>query len=206
VMRCVERLRYFPKETMENASKQRLAEALQRLVGARDDEGAWKIVYELAWGTGLAVANQVLRGQLELAKDVTQEAFQRIICYGRFEHLQDPEKFLAYFRTVCRNVARDALKRLAPELASGLSLEEFENLRPRGNETATPEQILRAQQLKDQLLNDLNPVDRDLFTMLINGRSLDEIALALDLSYQNAGVRVHRLREALRNKMIQRGL
>ena len=147
-----------------------------------------------------------LRGQLQLAKDVTQDAFQRVMSYGRFEDLQDPEKFLAYFRAVCRNVARDALKRLAPELASGLSLEDFENLRPRDNVTATPEQILQAQQLREQLLNDLGPGDRNLLTMLMNGRSLDEIALGLGLSYQNAGVRVHRLRQIIRKVMIQKGL
>jgi RNA polymerase sigma factor (sigma-70 family) len=141
-----------------------------------------------------------------VAKDVTQEAFQRLIKYCDFQKLQDPEAFLSYFRAVCRNVARDALTRLAPELAVQVPLEEFELPSPRVEKPATPEELARAEQLKNELLAALEPADQQLFKLLIEGYTLPEISSRLDLSYSNAAVRLHRLRSLLRKHMQDKGL
>lgn len=191
---------------MEPVTKTQLAGALRRLAADRGDQDAWHILFLGAWGTGLSAANRTLRGQVDLAKDVTQEAFQRLIKYGDFEELQDPEAFLSYFRAVCRNVARDALTHLAPELATQVPLEEFETPSPRIEQPATPEELARAQQLREELMEALDAVDQQLFRFLIEGYTLTEISTRLSLSYGTAAVRLHRLRIMLRKYMTDKGL
>ena len=66
---------------METVTKSQLTQALRRLAAERSDQEAWRVLFLGAWGTGLSAANRTLRGQVELAKDVTQEAFQRLIKY-----------------------------------------------------------------------------------------------------------------------------
>ncbi len=191
---------------METVTKSRLAEALRRLATDRSDQEAWRILFLGAWGTGLSASNRTLRGQVELAKDVTQEAFQRLIKYCDFQELQDPDAFLPYFRAVCRNVARDALTRLAPELAAQVPLEELDTASPRVEQPATPEELARAEQLKRELLATLDSEDQQLFRLLIEGYSLPEVSGRLNLSYTNAAVRLHRLRVLLRNYMKDKNL
>jgi RNA polymerase sigma factor (sigma-70 family) len=191
---------------METVTKSRLTEALRRLAADTSDQEAWRILFMGAWGTGLSAANRTLRGQVELAKDVTQEAFQRLIKYCDFQELQNPDAFLPYFRAVCRNVARDALTRLAPELAAHVPLEELDTASPRLEKPATPEELARAEQLKHELLATLDPEEQQLFRLLIEGYTLPEVSDRLNLSYANAAVRLHRLRIRLRNYMKNKNL
>ncbi len=191
---------------MESISKSQLGQALRSLAGDRSDQDSWRILFLGAWASGLTAANRTLRGQTDLAKDSTQEAFQRIIKYCDFERLQDPDGFLSYFRAVCRNVARDALKRFAPELAAQVPLEELETSSPRSQKPETPEELAHAQQLKDELLGSLDAADQELFKLLIEGYTLTEISDRLQLSYANAAVRLHRLRLALRKYMQEKDL
>jgi len=121
-----------------------------------------------------------------------------MIKYGDFGQLQDPDAFLSYFRAVCRNVARDALTQLAPELAQQVPLEELETPSPRVEKPATPEQLTRTKQLRDELLAGLEPADQQLLKLLIECYTLPEISSRLGLSYGNAAVRLHRLRQTLR--------
>lgn len=191
---------------MESVTKEQLALALRHLAADPSNQEAWRILFLGAWGTGLSAANRTLRGQLDLAKDVTQEAFQRMIKYCDFQELQDPHAFLSYFRAVCRNVARDALARLAPELATQVPLEELETPSQRIEKPATPEQLTRAEQLRDELLAGLEPADQQLMKLLIEGYTLPEISSRLNLSYGNAAIRLYRLRQTLRKYMQEQGL
>jgi len=190
---------------MEPVTKEQLTEALQRLARARDDQQAWQILFAGSWATGLSASHRVLRGELDLAKDVTQEAFKRIVHYCNFGELDDADAFLAYLRAVCRNTARDALRQLVPD-ARALPLEELETTAPKRGLPDTPEQLLRAKQLQDQLLTKLDREDQQLLKLLVEGYSLSEIASRLGLSYPNAGVRLHRLRKTLRNYLKNKDL
>jgi len=71
---------------------------------------------------------------------------------------------------------------------------------------ATPEELARAKQLKNELLTALEPADQQLFKLLIEGYTLPEISSRLDLSYSNAAVRLHRLRSLLRKYMQDKDL
>ncbi|MGB7283339.1 MAG: sigma-70 family RNA polymerase sigma factor [Candidatus Acidiferrum sp.] len=191
---------------MEIVTKTQLADALRHLATDRNHQDSWRVLFLGAWGTGLSAANRTLRGQIDLAKDVTQEAFQRLIKYCNFQELQDPDAFLSYFRAVCRNVARDALTRFAPELAAQVPLEELETPSPRVEKPATPEELARAEQLKRELLAALDPADEQLFKLLIEGYTLPEVSSRLNLTYTNAAVRLHRLRLMLRKYMQDKDL
>lgn len=188
---------------MATVTKEQLSQALQDLAMRRDDTRAWEIVITGSWATAVAVAHRVLRGQLEPAQDVAQEVFRRIVQYCNFQELQDADEFLAYLRAVSLNASRDALRRLAPR-AADVPLEEIETGRESRSRPETPEEILLARQLREELLDQLNPIDQQLLQLLIEGYSLDEIAARLGLSYSNAGVRLHRLRQVLRNYIAEK--
>jgi RNA polymerase sigma factor (sigma-70 family) len=190
---------------MATVTKEQLSQALQDLAMRRDDPRAWEIVITGSWATALAVAHRVLRGQLEPAQDVAQEVFRRIVQYCNFQELQDGDAFLAYVRAVSLNAARDALRRLVPRAAE-VPLEELETGRTPRSGPETPDEILLAQQLREELLAQLDPTDQQLLQLLIEGYSLGEIATRLRLSYSNAGVRLYRLREFLRNYITEKGL
>jgi len=191
---------------MQTVSKNELGQALRNLAANRGDQEAWRILFFGAWAAGLSAANRTLRGQIDLAKDAVQEAFQRVIKYCDFERLQDPDAFLSYFRAISRNVARDTLTRLAPELAAQVPLEEFETPSPRIETPATPEELAMAEQLKQELLRSLDPGDQHLFRLLLEGYTLTEISSRLGLTYGNAAVRLHRLRKVLDKHMQDKDL
>jgi len=80
------------------------------------------------------------------------------------------DAFLPYFRAVCRNVARDALRRLRQNWHTG-SLENSTQLRLALSNRLRPEQLARAEQLKRELLATLDSEDQQLFRLLIEGYS-----------------------------------
>ena len=190
---------------MATVTKEQLSQALQDLAMRRDDPRAWDIVITGSWATALAVAHRVLRGQLEPAQDVAQEVFRRIVQYCNFVELQDGDAFLAYVRAVSLNAARDALRQLAPRAADA-PLEELATGGEIRGRPDTPEEILLAQQFREELLAQLDPTDQKLLQLLIAGYSLGEIAKRLGLTYSNAGVRLYRLRGLLRNYITEKGL
>jgi len=147
-------------------------------------------------------ANRILRGQLDIARDVAQEVFQRVVRYCDFSQLKDPDAFLLYLKAISRNAARDAATALgAAAVVESVEESVIENLRV---SPETPENLVRAQQLMSELLVQLDEESRDLLNLLIQGYTVAEIAARLNLSYSNAGVRLHRLRQLLRNYLKER--
>src|SRR5919197_84136 len=188
---------------MDNAGRVQLQNALKSLSGNRTDEDAWRILFEQTRAAGVDAAKRVLRGQAELADDVAQEAFLRIFRYCKFEDLPDIDAFLAYLRTVCRNAARDALKDLAAE--SVVESAEAGGLGGGQVSGGTPEDLVIVQETLNEFMNQLDESDREMLSLSMEGYDLAEIADRLALSYPNAGVRLHRARERLRNYLKTRG-
>jgi RNA polymerase sigma factor (sigma-70 family) len=180
---------------MDHASRVQLQNALKSLSVNRTDEDAWRILFEQTRATAVDAAKRVLRSQAELAHDVAQEAFLRIFRYSKFEDLPEVESFLRYLRAVCRNAARDALKDLA---AGSVAAEEVKLEEIRVSEE-TPEDLVLAQETLNEFMNQLDESDRQMLSLSMEGYDLGEIADRLALSYSNAGVRLHRSRERLRN-------
>jgi RNA polymerase sigma-70 factor (ECF subfamily) len=183
---------------MDDASRIQLQNALKTLSVNRTDEDAWRVLYKQTRSPAVDAAKRVLRDQDELADDVAQEAYLRIFRYCKFADLQEIDAFLRYLRTVCRNAALDMLKSL------GQSSEQGELADSRVSEE-TPEDVVIAQETLDEFMNQLDESDREMLRLSIEGYDLAEIADRLGLSYSNAGVRLHRSRERLRNYLKTRG-
>jgi RNA polymerase sigma factor (sigma-70 family) len=186
---------------MQPTSKKQIDEALQTLKVERSNESAWRALFVGTWATGIATAHRVLRGQLDLAKDVTQEAFHRVVRYCDFAKIADCDAFLAYLRTTCVNVSNDALRQLMSHSAE-MPL-EVESL---VETTNNPEALIATAELKRELLDQLNEQDRRLMELLVAGYPLQEIASQMNVSYSNAGVRLYRLRQFLAKYMERKGL
>jgi len=187
------------------ATREQLDGALQRLAANRDDPEAWEHLFAASWATALSAANRILRGQLDLARDAAQEAFRRIVRYCDFRDIRDANVFLAYLAAVSRNTAYNVLRQLAPQ-APETSVEEVNTFMRRQGQQPTPEQLISAEQLRQNLFAQLNPDEQALLELLLEGYSLEEMASKLGLSYGAAGVRLHRLRTLLRKHLIHKGL
>ena len=114
--------------------------------------------------------------------------------YCEFTEFSEPREFLGYVATVARHSALDLIKREG-KYVTGLDLTLCDFLPG----TPTPRQHERAKIQLHDLLEELDSEDKLLVNMLMEGSSLDEIAERLSISYANAAVRIHRLREKLLN-------
>ncbi|MGC2267155.1 MAG: sigma-70 family RNA polymerase sigma factor [Candidatus Acidiferrales bacterium] len=139
-----------------------------------------------------AVAYRVLNGKGDLAKDATQVVFLRLFQYCEFAEFAEPEEFLGYVATVTRHAALDLVK-TEGEYVTGLELALCDFI-PGG---PTPRQQERAQNQLHDVLEELDSEDRTLVDLLMDGFTLEEIAARLGVSYGNAAVRIHRLRQNL---------
>lgn len=180
----------------ENTNNDQLRDLLARLQPDPKNEQLWAELYYHVKRFVYAVAYRALHGNEALAKDATQNVFLRLFQYLEFTEFSDPEEFLAYIATVARNAALD-LRRVEGKYVSGLDLTLCDFIPG----TATPEQHERAKRRLHDLLEQLEPEEGRLVELLMQGFSLDEIAGQLGLSYANAAVRVHRLREKMLKRM-----
>jgi len=171
-------------------------EELHELLGLlrRDptNEDLWKALYDKIRRFVYVVAFRVLNGNEELAQDATQVVFLRLFEYCEFTEFSEPQEFLGYVATVARHVALDLIKREG-KYVTGLDVTLCDFLPG----TPTPRQHERAKNQLHDLLEQLDPDDKSLVNMLMEGRTLEEIAERIGISYANAAVRVHRLREKL---------
>lgn len=156
------------------------------------NEDLWKALYDKIRRFVYVVAFRVLNGNEELAQDATQVVFLRLFEYCEFTEFSEPQEFLGYVATVARHVALDLIKREG-KYVTGLDVTLCDFLPG----TPTPRQHERAKNQLHDLLEQLDPDDKSLVNMLMEGRTLDEIAERIGISYANAAVRVHRLREKL---------
>jgi RNA polymerase sigma factor (sigma-70 family) len=182
--------------TQNEISNEALREILAWLQEDPKDEDLWKALYHQIRRFVYAVAYRVLNGDEELAKDATQVVFLRLFEYCEFTEFSEPQEFLGYVATVARHAALDLIKREGRYI-TGLDLTLCDFLPG----TPTPRQHERSRNQLHDLLEQLDSAERSLVDLLMEGRTLDEIAGRLGISYANAAVRIHRLRERLLNHL-----
>jgi RNA polymerase sigma factor (sigma-70 family) len=183
----------------------KLAVVLGRLAHDRSDDDAWRALYLLMWPLVFATAYRTLRGDRDLSADAGQEVFLRLYRYAHFdEFIENPGAFPAYVSAMCKNVSRDYLSKILrePQLSEAEfqeSLVEFEQERSR--EAVSPElSAIRSGEVS-AFLSSLDPHDRELADLLLKGTSTSQVAERLGLTYANAAVRIHRLKQLARNAM-----
>jgi RNA polymerase sigma factor (sigma-70 family) len=185
---------------MNSTDQQDLLQALRDLAKARSDERAWTTVYRTMWPFVLGHTYRALRGQRDLAEDASQEVFYRLVRYCDFETMTTVDVFRAYVRSVCWNVSRDLLSQIIRRREELSSDEQSQMLSELVVTATTPQDIAETMEiLNEQVLAKLDKEDQTLVKLLLDGNTLGEIAQNLGIDYSNAGVRVHRLRERLRN-------
>jgi RNA polymerase sigma factor (sigma-70 family) len=180
--------------TENQISDAKLHELLGLLQEDPTNEDLWKALYDKIRRFVYVVAFRVLNGNEELAQDATQVVFLRLFEYCEFTEFSEPQEFLGYVATVARHVALDLIKREG-KYVTGLDVTLCDFLPG----TPTPRQHEQAKNQLHDLLEQLDSGDKSLVNMLMEGRTLDEIAERIGVSYANAAVRVHRLREKLLN-------
>ena len=180
--------------TENKISDEKLHELLGLLQEDPRNEDLWKALYDKIRRFVYVVAFRVLNGNEELAQDATQVVFLRLFEYCEFTEFSEPQEFLGYVATVARHVALDLIRREG-KYVTGLDVTLCDFLPG----TPTPKQHERAKNQLHDLLEQLDSDDKSLVNMLMEGWTLDEIAERVGVSYANAAVRVHRLREKLLN-------
>jgi RNA polymerase sigma factor (sigma-70 family) len=141
-----------------------------------------------------------VRKQEDLA-ELCQEVFYRFLRYSPWKEnwalLPDRSTIIAYLRTATRNaLSTYAGKRVR---ARELSLEEMGEEILKNRALWVTGESTDLQELLSRVTKHLSSDDQRLLALLVAGYSLSKIAEEYGISYTAAGVRVHRLKERLRN-------
>jgi RNA polymerase sigma factor (sigma-70 family) len=178
------------------SSNETLRALLAKLARDPRNEELWSELYHHVYRFVSSVAYRALHGNKESAKDATQIVFLRLFEYCEFTQFSEPEEFLGYIATIARHAALD-MNKAEGKYVTGLDLTLCDFI-PGG---PTPEQHESARKRLGDLLDQLGPEETRLVNLLMQGLSLDQIASELDISYANAAVRIHRLRERMLNRL-----
>jgi RNA polymerase sigma factor (sigma-70 family) len=170
-----------------------IGESLQVLALDRHDEDAWRVLFRHMWPFTVTVCGRLLGGDVDAAQEAAQESLARLARYAPFGDLQEPAAFRAYARTVCRRVVHARYRERGATLL--VSIESSEVL---ASDDLDPEQEAGVKTLFESILAELDRDGQRLLRMTVAGYSLSEIARELGITYQAAGVRVHRVRKRLR--------
>lgn len=130
------------------------------------------------------------------AEDIVQSACMR--CVEKLESIREDDSVVAWFYRVLRNAIIDYYRRRA---SYNRKAEAF--ARDFKDELAPPQEI-REQVCRCVIpvLGSLKPEYRDALTLVdIQDRSLKHLASTIQISGNNAAVRVHRARQALRKQV-----
>ena len=175
------------------ARDEALAVLLEHLAEDPHDERAWQLLFDRMWPYVLSITFRKLRGERRLAEDAAQEVFLRLLHYGDFTKLRQPDAFRSYLAVIATNVVVDARTKLTGETA--LDVETAARL----PETAagTIERRVEVADLLEQAFATLDDDERRLAHWVIQGYARREIAALMNISESNANVRVHRLRKRL---------
>lgn len=145
----------------------------------------------------MAVAYRRLGGRRDLAEDAAQEAFLRLLRAQPFARLADGHALRGFVWRIADNVARTCRRAIE---ASGHHESLDAVLEDAPGTDAAQDRILEAREKLGSTLAGLQPVDRQILVMTAVGNTIKEIAEATGLSYSNAAVRLHRLRNHLQHK------
>jgi DNA-directed RNA polymerase specialized sigma24 family protein len=159
-------------------------------------EAAWHQFYRCVRPTVAAV---LFRLGVRDPSDMTQEVFRHFLGQSPWHHdwstLPASKILIGYVSRIARNLVisswRAAAVRPREESVDNLDLVESSPLH------------LDSDDLLERLQRKLTQPERDLLNALVNGLSLGEIAAAHRISYDAAGVRVHRLKRRVERLLQQ---
>lgn len=138
---------------------------------------------------------QARTGSADLAEEVVQQALLRAL--EKLHSLRQPERLPAWFRRIVKHSLMDELARRQKQLP----LEDW-LARTEADEPPAAEAESAACLCSLELLKQLKPAYAELLDQVdLQDQPLQEAAAALGITPNNAGVRLHRARQALRRKL-----
>jgi RNA polymerase sigma factor (sigma-70 family) len=161
---------------------------LKRLKSDPSDADAWATLYKQHWAFVFAVAYRRCRGAREMAEDVAQEVFVRLLHARPFARLQDSSALRGYLFVTAQNTAAKRMSQFLSRNEAPLA-ETFDLPDSSSIEERTVIESARQR---------LSLVDQQILSLVVSGMGLREIAEKVGLSYANTAVRLHRLRKQLR--------
>ena len=177
-----------------------LAAALGRLRQSPSDDGAWRSIYRRLWPFVVAVAYRRVRDK-GIAEDIAQDVFVRIARLRPYDRIDAPDQFRAYVWRMAINVA-NTYARSVRRRERGLKALWDWGGRDHLVAPAASDDRLVFEELLSLVHDVVEPVDRTLLELLLEGRPLADVASELGLTYSAAGVRLHRLRQRLRKALV----
>jgi RNA polymerase sigma factor (sigma-70 family) len=171
-------------------------ELVRALAAAPNDQALWGRLYDKLRPGVYYAAYRACRGASELARDLVQGAFERLLRYGDLKSFETDAQLAAYLRAIVWRLALAEMRRAA--VTSSLTADDEKELASPFGTTDSDAEFATAD-LKS-LAQDLSEEDRELLGQLVVGRTLTEIADSAGISYSAAAVRVHRLKDKLREK------
>jgi RNA polymerase sigma-70 factor (ECF subfamily) len=131
-----------------------------------------------------------------VAEDILQDAYAKSI--ERADQIRDDESVVAWFYQVLRNAVVDHYRR------SGAERNAREHLKSDTEPTLEPELRDNVCTCVTAVLPDLKPEYADIVTAVeLRERPISEVALEKGLTTNNATVRLHRARAALRRRLVE---
>jgi RNA polymerase sigma factor (sigma-70 family) len=174
-----------------------VSEALRRLQADESNEEAWTVIFERLWPFAYATAFRLLGGDQAATEDVTQTVFFRLVRGDIFNRVPDEDRFRSYLAVMTRHAAADHLR--------------AKLRRPFGEQVALPDTLIDPAPSPDELLERderfetlaryLQPEDRRLLELVVQGYSGVEIARELAIEPTAARVRLLRLRRSLASRL-----
>jgi RNA polymerase sigma factor (sigma-70 family) len=169
---------------------------IRRVASEPSNQSLWVDLYNKLRPAVFYAAYRVCRGNRDIAADLTQAAFERLIRYANLGRFRSDVQLAAYLRQIVMRLAFDELRREA----SSESLESSDAEVLKNAWTVDDTDIRDTESDLRQLAEDLAEADRALLSRLLAGKSLSEIAEDAGISYNAAAVRVHRLKDKISNK------
>lgn len=162
-------------------------------IALKDDlanESSWDRWFRSVYPQVYFVMYRITEGDRDLAEDLVQGALENFIASEAIDKVGSDAEAYGYLLRTARNLFIDGLRRRAARESTSELVETVEDKSGRQRD-----ELLSL----DQLAERLAPDDQVLLKLVRAGKSIREVAKELGVSYSTAGVRVHRLREKLKN-------
>ena len=166
-------------------------ELVSRLKAAPRSESAWADFYRRMFPPVYYCVYRRLGGDSSAAQDLTQDAFTRFVQYGAIQAVKDDDHALAYLRQTARRLCADYQRSSSPVVSLEVVDQRSQQLVTDGGDADMADLFIDLERLAGLL----NESDADLLLGLIEGKSLEDLAKALNVTYGAVAVRLHRLRK-----------
>jgi len=163
--------------------------AFERLKADQSDMAAFESWYRETYPELFMAAFRITRGNRAMAEDLCQETILAFVTEGHIQKADGAPEALAYLRRMSANLHVDQIRK-------SLRTQKVPPDPTESDHTAETE--VEARDIYALLIDRLPSEDHEILGMMFAGETLERIAATLNMSYSNAAVRVHRIRNIIK--------